>query len=189
VAAPPSIKNTDSQSIDTIYGADGTGRIKKAIGDVTAGGGLTPHLGWEGVATHQDADAFATNDGLVVAAGVELSGTAIHKLAVDANGKLYVVASLATPALVGTGHKDVAVTGTAVALRSSTACTSVTVKADTANAATIYVGISTVTNDETAGTGGLQLEPGESIAIDVANLATVFINGTAGDGVSYMWEI
>jgi hypothetical protein len=91
-------------------------------------------------------------------------------------------------ALVGTGHKDIAASGTAVALRAATACLSVTVKADTNNAQRVYVGISTVTNDETAGTGGLQLEPGESISMNVANLSTVFINGEAGDGVSYLWE-
>jgi hypothetical protein len=186
MSVPPSIKNTDSQSIDTLYGADGVGRLKRAVGDFDTGS-LTPHEAWEGVASHQDGDTFVTADGVVVIGGVD--GTTVRKLAVDASGNLIVALTLpATGVLTGSGHKDIVVTGTAVALRTTTTCTSVIVKADSGNGQTIFVGISTVTNNETAGTGGLQLEPGESIALDIADLADVFINGTSGDGVSYLWE-
>jgi len=89
--------------------------------------------------------------------------------------------------LAGQGVKLVAVTGTAVAIKASTAVKQVMVKARTANAGTIYLGSSTVTANETAGTGGLQLSPGDMVAFPVPNLAGVYINGTAGDGVSFAY--
>jgi hypothetical protein len=183
---PVSVQNSSSQAIDTLYNAAGQLRIKLGVGsktDPVSG----QQIAWQGVATHQDGDTFGTNDGVVALAGTD--GTTIRRLVVDSSGHLSVVATGLVSVLTGTGHKNVASTGTAIALRASTVCKVVTVKADTGNAATIFVGISTVTNDETATTGGLQLEPGESTSISVADLATVFINGTTGDGVSYMWEV
>ena len=110
-----------------------------------------------------------------VSGAVTVSGTvAVSNLPVD-------------DVLAGQGHAAVAVTGTAVALKSSTACKQVMVRADPGNAALLYLGTSTVTNDETAGTGGLQLSPGDAATFPVANVATTFINGTAGDGASYMY--
>lgn len=89
--------------------------------------------------------------------------------------------------LTGQGVKLVAVTGTRVAIAASTVAKQVVVKARATNAGTIYLGSVTVTNDETAGTGGLQLSPGDMIAFPVADLATVYINGTAGDGVTFAY--
>lgn len=183
----PSLKNTDSQSIDTLVNAAGQTGLKLGLGQKTLGGGLTPKGEAQAIGTHLDGDGFTAADQVVLAAGVD--GSTIRKLTVDSSGRLILSPASSVGALTGTGHKNIAATGTAIALRSSTACVSVVVKADAANAGTIFVGISTVTNDETAGTGGLQLEPGESIGIDVANVATVFINGTAGDGASFLWEV
>ncbi len=84
MAQPPSIKNVDSQSIDTLYGADGVGRIKLAVGD-KAVTGLTPHAAWEPAATHADGDAFGTSDGVVAVAGVT-SGGLIRRIGVNATG-------------------------------------------------------------------------------------------------------
>lgn len=89
--------------------------------------------------------------------------------------------------LAGQGVRLVAVTGTAIAIKATTVAKQVIVKARAANAGTIYLGASTVTADETAGTGGLQLSAGDMVAFPVADLALVFINGTAGDGVSYAY--
>lgn len=89
--------------------------------------------------------------------------------------------------LAGQGIKLVAVTGTAVAIRATTVAKQVIVKARAANAGTIYLGTATVTNDETAGTGGLQLSPGDMVAFPLADLALIFINGIAGDGVSFAY--
>lgn len=89
--------------------------------------------------------------------------------------------------LGGSGDRLVAVTGTAIALRASTKVQQVMVKARKLNAGTVYVGTATVTNDETAGTGGFQLAAGDIVSFPVDDLANVFINGTAGDGVSYLY--
>jgi hypothetical protein len=89
--------------------------------------------------------------------------------------------------LTGTGVTKVAVTGTRVALRASTAMKQVFVRARVTNVGTLYLGGATVTNSETALTGGLQLAPGDLIAFPELNLANIFIVGLAGDGVSYVW--
>lgn len=89
--------------------------------------------------------------------------------------------------LAGSGVRVVAVAGTRIALRAATSCQQVMVKARRANAGIVYLGGSGVTNDETAGTGGLQLSAGDMVVFPVDNLANVFINGAAGDGVSYAW--
>lgn len=87
----------------------------------------------------------------------------------------------------GSGVTKISVTGTRVALRSTLAIKVVIVKARSANVDTIYLGASDVTNNETAGTGGLQLEPGDMVTFTETDIADIFLNGTAGDGVSYMY--
>lgn len=86
MAQPASIQNTRSQSMDTIYAADGTPLIKLAIGIKSVG--LTPDAGWQGVASHADGDTFNTADGALVVAGVESGGGTVVKLLADALGKL-----------------------------------------------------------------------------------------------------
>lgn len=90
-------------------------------------------------------------------------------------------------ALSGNGVTKVAVSGTAIVLHTTLACKVVMVKARSANSGTIYIGTSTVTNNETAGTGGLQMDPGDIIVFTSTDLGTIYINGTAGDGVSFMY--
>lgn len=81
---PTSLLNaTRGQSIDTIYAADGVGKIKLSIGDVNAG--YTPHAGWQGVASHMDGSAFGASDGIEVIGGVA-GGNAV-KLLVDTSGR------------------------------------------------------------------------------------------------------
>jgi len=89
--------------------------------------------------------------------------------------------------LGGNGVTKVSVTGTAVVLHAAQACQVAMVKARKANVGTVYVGTSSVTNDETAGTGGLQLSPGDVITFSETDLSHLYINGAAGDGVSYLW--
>lgn len=89
----------------------------------------------------------------------------------------------------GNGATAVAVTGTAVALRATTPCSVVLIKAHRANGATLYLGTSTVTDDTDPATGGFQIDPGDMVAVSTNDLAAVYVNGTAGDGVSYWWWI
>lgn len=83
--------------------------------------------------------------------------------------------------------KLVAVTGTAVAIGAAVKVKVVAVKARRSNSGTVYVGSSTVTNDESTTTGGLQMDPGDLMLFAVDSLATFYVNGTAGDGVSIAW--
>jgi hypothetical protein len=69
-----------------------------------------------------------------------------------------------------------------VALASSQAVKSVTIKAKFGNSGNIYVGGNPVTSST-----GLILQPGEAVSLDIANLATVFIDSdNNGEGVSYI---
>jgi hypothetical protein len=88
----------------------------------------------------------------------------------------------------GTGSKAVAAGPVATALiGSATPCVRVTVKAWVTNTATLYVGLSTVTSDNTA-TGGFQLSPGEAMTFGIDDLADVYIHGTAAQGASFLYE-
>lgn len=89
--------------------------------------------------------------------------------------------------LKGQGYVAIASSGTRVPLAaSSTPCQVIVIRADKANGDVIYLGSSTVTADSSA-TGGLQLSPGDYLVCSETDLAHVYINGAAGDGVSYAW--
>ena len=91
--------------------------------------------------------------------------------------------------LTGNTVKLVAATGTRVQLSATSVIASVAmIKARKRNVGTVYVGTSTVTNDEAA-TGGYQLDQGDAMVISGTDLSTVYVNGTAGDGVSVAWWV
>lgn len=80
------------------------------------------------------------------------------------------------------GQTNVTTAGTQVALAGSTAIKSVTVKAKHANTGWIYVGDLNVDS-----TTGFVLDAGETISLDVDNLADVFIDSSVNaEGVSYL---
>jgi len=86
-------------------------------------------------------------------------------------------------------YQKIAVTGTAVALATSNDVDWVVMKAAGGNNNVIYVGTSTVTRATATGgasTDGLPLAPGEETMFGGCDLADVYINGTAGDGVYYV---
>jgi len=93
------------------------------------------------------------------------------------------VLSVAIPATIYHGQKTVTTAGTEVALASSQAILSgVRIKALAANTGIIYVGANPVTS-----TTGFALAAGEEVFVEVANLATVFIDSSVnGEGVSYI---
>ena len=95
--------------------------------------------------------------------------------------------TLFTP--TGSGVTVLATTGTAVAIRAATPSGKAVIKARRANAGTVYLGTSTVTDDEDPDTGGLQLDPGDFIVVSGTNLGDLWIDGAAGDGVSYAWWV
>src|ERR1035437_6874334 len=85
----------------------------------------------------------------------------------------------------------IAVTGTAVSLASlasggSQPAVRADVHAPSANVNTVYIGDGTVLNGLT--NGGIALAPGDIYNLEMlADLNTVFVNGTAGDTVSLNW--
>ena len=103
-----------------------------------------------------------------------------HRLLVNSTVSGAVSSTVSTT--IYNGQKAVAVTNTAVALAASQAIENgVIVQALSGNAASIYVGSSAVTTSN-----GFELQPGQATSIAISNLATVFINGTSGDGVCYI---
>ena len=99
--------------------------------------------------------------------------------AVDANGKLRV----SLPAAVYSGQKTVTTAGTRVPLATSQTLTSgVYIKALARNTCDIFVGPATV-----AAATGFVLAAGDLVYIEIADLATVYIDAAEdGDGVSYL---
>jgi len=89
---------------------------------------------------------------------------------------------LADNVAVLNGKTTVTTAGTRVVLAASTACTSVTIKALSANTGSIYVGNSTV-----AAANGFELIAGDSVSLDISNLNTVNIDSSVnGEGVTYL---
>ena len=80
------------------------------------------------------------------------------------------------------GKKVVTTATTRVTLASSQAVKSVTIKALVANTGTIYIGDGTV-----AAANGFALSAGDTISLDIANLATVNLDSSvSGEGVTYI---
>lgn len=107
-------------------------------------------------------------------------------LALDSAGRLIVSPSSggsATPSTVGDGSKNVTTAGTRVTLASTTACKSVVVMAKLTNTGKIYVGGATVSS-----TSGIELAAGETISLDVSDLASVQIDSSVnGEGVKFTY--
>jgi hypothetical protein len=86
---------------------------------------------------------------------------------------------------VGNGQKTVASAGTAEVLATNTTIKSVTIKALLANTNNVYVGDSSVDSSN-----GFELDAGESISLDINNLADIYIDvDTNGEGVSYIYIV
>jgi len=86
---------------------------------------------------------------------------------------------------IGNGQKDVAAAGTAEVLAASTPCSSVTIKAKHTNTGMIFVGDSSVDS-----TNGFVLDAGETISIDLSDLALIYLDTNSnGDGVSYFYTV
>lgn len=95
----------------------------------------------------------------------------------------WAISSVAIPTTIYHGQKTVTTAGTEVALAASQALLSgVRIKALAANTGIIYVGANPVTS-----TTGFALAAGEEVFVEVANLATVYIDSSVnGEGVSYI---
>ncbi|MHC5536676.1 hypothetical protein ACYOEI_00195 [Singulisphaera rosea] len=98
---------------------------------------------------------------------------------------LAVVISVGNPVLA-TGQAIIAVTGTAVQLPSHALINGVIVTAHGTNAASITIGGSSVTNTLTGSGNGVELAAGASVSAAVSNTNQLWVNGTAGDWISFI---
>jgi len=90
--------------------------------------------------------------------------------------------SVGTQSTIYNGQKNVTTAGTRVALASSQAVVSVSIKAKITNTGYIYVGNATVSSSN-----GFLLMAGESISLDISDLATVYLDSSVnGEGVYYL---
>lgn len=115
---------------------------------------------------------------------------AVEIVGVDTNGtprRLLINSSGGLVSEVGTvpvnGRKSIAVTNTAVALAASSTPVKngVLIRALAANSGKVYVGDASVTTSN-----GHELSAGETTSIAINDVSAVYINGTSGDGVSYL---
>lgn len=103
-------------------------------------------------------------------------------LTVDNAGTFAVQTTPTAPTTIYNGKKTVTTAGTRVTLAASQAVKSVVIKALVANTGVIYVGDGSV-----ASTTGFALQPGDTISLDIANLATVNLDSSVnGEGVTYL---
>ena len=85
------------------------------------------------------------------------------------------------------GRKVVTTAGTRVALASSTACKEVVITAETDNTGIVAVGAAGTVIASLATRTGIPLNAGDSIVLQIDNLADVGLDSTvSGDGVTFM---
>lgn len=89
------------------------------------------------------------------------------------------------PAAVAAGQKAIAVTGTAVSVGTGTFVNGVVIKSASTNSSNLFIGSNGVATTFNGSGSGYVLEPGEAIAYAVADLSSVYINGTAGDFITF----
>lgn len=90
-----------------------------------------------------------------------------------------------TQAVSTTGQVVIEDTGVAVQLPSAALVNGVVIKAYSENSDPILVGDASVTNAFDGTGNGDIIEPGERASYGVPNLDVLYINGTAGDFISY----
>ena len=116
---------------------------------------------------------------------LQASTNAVGKLAANSGVDIgdVDVTSMPLATAIYNGQKTVSTAGTQVALASSQAIThSVKIKALHGNSGWIYIGNSSVSSSN-----GYVLDAGETVEIQVANLATVYVDSSVnGEGVSYV---
>lgn len=93
------------------------------------------------------------------------------------------ISSIGVPSAVYSGQKNVTTAGTRVALATTQALSSgVTIKAKIGNTGSIYVGGSGVTNSN-----GYILAAGDTVFVEVNDLATVYLDSSVnGEGASFI---
>lgn len=189
MASPSSVKNGDNQSLDSLYAADGTPRLKRAVGSKAAGS-LSTEESWAGSATHTHGATLQVGDGVSLAAGVDYGGV-VTPLLVDSSGVLQAALSSGggSPLSGYTATSSGAAEALSISV-GSVGCDGVLVKADPDNAEDVWVGGYGLTADKSP-TAGFRLAPGESMGVPVNDLSYVFIRrgGSVDVGVYWLLQV
>lgn len=164
-----------------LYFSDGT-----AVNQ--SGGNVMVNVGNFATGSFGNTDGNAANltSALTFSEPLVFNGTSWDRLKGDSTNGAYVnlkANPLVTSPLVG--QAKIAVTGTAVQLASHSLTNGVIITAKSTNAAPITIGISTVTNTVDGTGSGYILEAGAAVSFAVSNTNDLYINGTAGDIVSF----
>ena len=107
--------------------------------------------------------------------------------ATDASASSPLPVTLATVTGIADGRKVVTTATTRVQLAASTSCKQVIITAETDNTGIIAVGGSTVVAALATRTG-VPLNPGDSVALEIDNLADIWLDSTvSGDGVTFVY--
>lgn len=105
----------------------------------------------------------------------------------DASASNPLPVTLATVTGIADGRKVVTTATTRVQLATSTSCKQVIITAETDNTGYVVVGGSTVIAALATRTG-TPLNPGDSVALEIDNLADVYLDSiVSGDGVTYTY--
>jgi len=144
-------------------------------------------LVWDGASWEKVYGSSATGIRVNLPSGVRLVDAGGDNVTDDATNTVKVsgevTSSVKALGTVGNGQKTVTSAGTAEALGSSTAIDSITIKALATNTGNIYVGSSSVDD-----TNGFVLDAGDTVSLDIDNLADVYIDAdTNGEGVSFIY--
>lgn len=172
----------------------GTWNISNIVNPVTVNQGTSPWV-ISGAVTNTNLDySLATIDAdiksnITLHAGTNVIGKVSQDTSpwiisgnVTNTGTFAVQNTPVNPTTIYNNKKTVTTAGSRVALATTTAIKSVTVKALASNTGLIYVGDSTVSS-----TNGFQLSAGETVSMDIADLATVYIDSAVSlEGVSYL---
>ena len=119
------------------------------------------------------------------AQGNVIGSTASPSVVTPAQGVTFPIGN-PTPAAPVSGQIKIAVTGTRIQLPGNVLVKGVIITAKSTNVNAIYVGSNTV-NNVGDGTGlGYILEPGASVSAAVGNTNNLYVNGTAGDIISFI---
>jgi hypothetical protein len=158
--------STRLKPADTLAGVTAVGSITNAV---TIQGGNNTAVKVDGSAVTQPVSISTVSGGL---------GTSSLTPVYD---------SIVIPSAFKTGQAKISVTGTAVQLGSNTLTQGVLISALSANTASITIGTSSSVTNTVDGTGnGAILPAGSTKSIAATNTNLIWINGTAGDIISFI---
>ena len=177
MANPNSLLNGQALEIDPIVRADGTVKLKLALGSKTVSGADAP-AGWEGTATHEAAATVAASDGVVLVATGAV-GAAANPVSVT--NRMPVAGSLNGPPL--TTWQAVTATATLLPASPLSGRGLLDIQAWENNALPVFIGGSGVTARTFGATpgaaDGIMLMAGETYRMPLRQAGAIYARATS----------